>query len=372
MLIALNLAVALTVHVAWSAWLPSAGAAQKSIAPASEEERMIQVIAKASPAVVSILVQQEGQQTLTVTLGNGVEVEQEKRPLVEVGKGTGFIMSADGLIATNRHVAFSRSAILTVFLTDGRSFKARIVDIDPVNDLALIKIDAKNLPTLALEADDAYRLGQTTIAIGNALGKYANTVTRGVLSGVDRYVEAENNVTGGTERLEELLQTDAAINSGNSGGPLLNLDGKVIGMNTAVEHSGQGLGFAIPVSEIRKVVDSYRLYGAIARPRLGVRYFSITPEFQLERKLAYGYGALVGTDEPGEAVVLYNSPAASVGLRAGDIILEVNGKKLEGKMTLAKAVQSLRVGDTVTMKVARGEALLVLTTRLDAHPPYQP
>ncbi len=369
-LITLNLVVALTVHIAWSAWLPSAGAAQKATAPLSEEERMIQVIAKASPAVVSILVQQEGQQTLSVSIGDGVTVKEEKRPLVEVGKGTGFIISTDGLIATNRHVAFSRSAILTVFLTDGRSFKANVADIDPVNDLALIKIEAKNLPTLAFEADDTYRLGQTTIAIGNALGKYANTVTRGVLSGVDRYVEAENNVTGGTERLEELLQTDAAINSGNSGGPLLNLDGKVIGMNTAVEHGGQGLGFAIPVSEIRKVNDSYRVYGAIARPRLGVRYFSITPEFQLERKIAYSYGALVGTDEPGETVVLPNSPAASIGLRVGDIILEVNGKKLEGKMTLAKAVQALRVGDTVKMKVARGDASLILTTRLDAHPPF--
>ncbi|MFA5853766.1 MAG: trypsin-like peptidase domain-containing protein [Patescibacteria group bacterium] len=369
-LVSLNIAVALTVHVAWSAWLPSAGAAQKAIAPLSEEERMIQVIAKASPAVVSILVQQEGQQTLTVSIGDDIKVAAPTRPLVEVGKGTGFIVTADGLIATNRHVAYSRSAILTVFLSDGRSFKARVADIDPVNDLALLKIEAKNLPTLALEADDAYRLGQTTIAIGNALGKYANTVTRGILSGVNREVEAENNVTGATERLEELLQTDAAINSGNSGGPLLNLDGKVIGMNTAVEHSGQGLGFAIPVSEIRKVTDSYRVYGAIARPRLGVRYFPITPEFQLEHKLAYSYGAFIGTDEPGQAVVLPNSPAGAVGLMAGDIILDVNGKKLEGKMTLAKAIQLLRVGDAVKMSVARGDVLLVLTARLDAQPPY--
>lgn len=369
-LVSLNIAVALTVHVAWSAWLPSAGAAQKAVAPLSEEERMIQVIAKASPAVVSILVQEEGQQMLTVSIQGTEKKETISRPLVEVGKGTGFIVSSDGLIATNRHVAYSRSAILTVFLTDGRSFKAHVADIDPVNDLALLKIDAKNLPTIALEADDAYRLGQTTIAIGNALGKYANTVTRGVLSGVNREVEAENNVTGATERLEELLQTDAAINSGNSGGPLLNLDGKVIGMNTAVERSAQGLGFAIPVSEIRKVTDSYRLYGAIARPRLGVRYFPITPELQLERKLAYAYGALIGTDEPGQVAVLPNSPAAATGLMDGDIILEINGKKLEGKMTLAKAIQSLRVGDAVKIRVARGEVLLALTTRLDAQPPY--
>ncbi len=317
---------------------------------------MVRMIAKTSPAVVSILVEEEAR-------GNGVGN-------VQVGKGTGFIVNPNGLIATNRHVAYKRDAILTVFLPDGRSFKASVADIDPVNDLALLKIEAEKLPTLALEADDTYRLGQTTIAIGNALGKYANTVTRGILSGVNREVEASNNVTGATERLEELLQTDAAINSGNSGGPLLNLDGNVIGMNTAVETSARGLGFAIPVSEIRKVINSYHVYGAIARPRLGVRYYVITPELQLEEHLAYAYGALVGSDDPRDAVVLPGSPAAAAGLMDRDIILEVNGKKLEGKMTLAKIIQSLNVGDAVTMKVARSGETLLLTARLDAQPPY--
>jgi S1-C subfamily serine protease len=357
-LVSLNIAVALTVHVAWSAWLPSAGAAQKAVAPLSEEERMIQVIAKASPAVVSILVQEEGQQTLSVSIQGTEKKETISRPLVEVGKGTGFIVSSDGLIATNRHVAYSRSAILTVFLTDGRSFKAHVADIDPVN--VLLPLTRKTFNRF--EADDT--TAWTTMRWGMRSANRNTVTARGV------QVEAENNVTGATERLEELLQTDAAINSGNSGGPLLNLDGKVIGMNTAVERSAQGLGFAIPVSEIRKVTDSYRLYGAIARPRLGVRYFPITPELQLERKLAYAYGALIGTDEPGQVAVLPNSPAAATGLMDGDIILEINGKKLEGKMTLAKAIQSLRVGDAVKIRVARGEVLLALTTRLDAQPPY--
>ena len=290
--------------------------------------------------------------------------------LGEARRYTDHIYGYSHVFFASRHVASSRNAVLTVFLLDGRSFPARVADIDPVNDLALLKIDARNLPTIPLESDDAYRLGQTTIAIGNALGKYANTVTRGILSGVNREVEAENNVTGVTERLEELLQTDAAINSGNSGGPLLNLDGKVIGMNTAVEHGGQGLGFAIPVSEIRKVADSYRLYGAIARPRLGVRYVSVTPEIQIERHLEHAYGAFVATDDLGQSAVLPNSPASAIGLKEGDIILEINSKKLEGKMTLAKAIQSLRVGDVVNLVVARGSVRLALTVRLDAQPPY--
>lgn len=355
-LVLLNAFVAVSVHLAWSSLARPAGAAQKpAIAAAvSDEERLIRVIAAASPAVVSILVQQESQEAA----------------LVEVGKGTGFLIEADGLIVTNRHVAFDRQAVLTAILTDGRKFRASVIDIDPVNDLALLKIEGRGLPSLQLEADEKLRIGQTTVAIGNALGKYANTVTSGVLSGIERDLEASNNVTGGVERLEELLQTDAAINSGNSGGPLLNLEGKVIGVNTAVELGAQGLGFAIPVSEVRKVLASYRRYGAIARPRLGVRYFAVTPELVLERGLAYTYGALVGSDEPGETVILPNSPAAAAGLKDGDILLEVNGRKLEGKWTLAKAIQSLTVGDVVRLKVARGGVLLELKAQLDAHPPY--
>lgn len=355
-LLFLNMFLAVSVHVAWSSFVAPAGAAVKPVppAPVSEEERVIRTAANASPAVVSILVQDRGQQDA----------------LFEIGKGTGFLIDGGGLIVTNRHVAFEREAVLTVFLTDGRTFPARVIDIDPVNDLALVKIDAKGLPSLALEADDKLRLGQTTVAIGNALGKYANTVTSGILSGVGRDVEASNQVTGGLERLEELLQTDAAINNGNSGGPLLNLDGRVIGVNTAVEQDAQGLGFAIPVSEVRKIVASYRRYGAIARPRLGVRYFTITPELTLEKKLPYAYGALVGGEAPGDAVVLPNSPAAAAGLVEGDIILEINGRKLEGKWTLAKAIQSLAVGDVARLKIARAGSILEATATLDAHPPF--
>ena len=356
-LLALNAAVAVSVHFAWTAWPQTAGAAQKPVPPAaSEEDRLIRVIAKDSPAVVSILVQKSG----------------AAGELEEVGRGTGFLVQADGMIVTNRHVAGDRQATYTVFLSDERTFKASILDVDPVNDLALLKIEASGLPTLTLAADDAVHIGQTTIAIGNALGKYANTVTRGILSGLDRNLDATDGITGSSESLEELLQTDASINSGNSGGPLLNSSGEVIGVDTAVETYAQGLGFAIPVSEVRKVLDSYRRYGAIARPRFGVRYLTITPDLVKEKGLAFAYGALVDSGDPNEASVLPGSPAASAGLAQGDIILEVNGKKLEGKYTLAKAIQSKNVGDAVTLKVARDGALLTLVAQLDAFPPYAP
>lgn len=369
-LLVLNAAVAISVHVAWTAWPQTAGAAQKPVAPVpiSEEEQRIAVIAKDSPAVVSILVQK--QETIQPPPDASGQPQAPQTGLVEIGRGTGFLVGANGLIITNRHVAGDRAAAYTVFLSDDRTFKATIMDIDPVNDLAILKIDATGLPYLTLETNDNLRIGQTTIAIGNALGKYANTVTRGILSGLDRNLDATDGLTGTSEDLEELLQTDAAINAGNSGGPLLNLSGNVIGVNTAVESGAQGLGFAIPVSEVRKILASYGQFGSIARPRFGVRYLQITPELVQERSLAYDYGALVDSGDPGTEAVLPDSPAAKAGLHDGDIILEVNGKKLDDKYTLSKAIQSLNVGDVVTMQVARGTSLLTLSAQLDAFPPY--
>ncbi len=369
-LVGLNLIVAVAVHSAWTAWLPAADAAQKpsSTAVLDSEEQLIRMVAKASPAVVSILIEKRQQTAPGEEGGSGSSTDG----LAEVGRGTGFLVDPGGMIVTNRHVAGDRAAAYTVFLTDGRSFKADVVDIDPVNDLALLKIDANGLPTVPLAAADDVRIGQTTVAIGNALGKYANTVTRGILSGLGRDLDATDGLTGTSERLEELLQTDAAINAGNSGGPLLNSRGEVIGVDTAVENGAHGLGFAIPVSEVRKVLGSYARYGAIARPRFGVRYVAITPELVRERALPYTYGALVDADDPNDASVLPGSPAYAAGVRQGDIILEVDGKRLEGKRTLAKVIQSKEVGDAVTLKIARGGELLALSAQLDAFPPYAP
>jgi S1-C subfamily serine protease len=371
LLVASNLAVAGFGRLFWDVLSAPVTAAVKPVAPLTEEERLIQVISKASPAVVSILVQKEAPGAQIISFGGDGSIETQEAPpdYEEIGRGTGFLVRADGLIVTNRHVAGDRTAKITVFLTDERTFDAKIIDVDPVNDLSLLKIEGRGLPTLALQSDAKLRIGQTAIAIGNALGKYANTVTRGILSGVGRSIEASNPVVGGVERLEDILQTDAAINSGNSGGPLLDLEGKVIGVNTALEFGAQSLGFAIPVSEVRKVLESYARYGAIARPRLGVRYFTITPEVALEFKLAQQEGALVRADQPGETPIVPNSPAAAAGLIENDVIVEVNGRKLDGKWTLAKAIQALNVGDVATLKVLRHGEIFIIKAVLDAHPP---
>lgn len=327
----------------------------------ADEEMVIAAVEKNAPAVVSILVRQKA------VLG-----DDAPEIWVETGEGTGFLVSPDGLIVTNRHVVQDRAFRHTVFLDDGRQFEAGVIDIDPVNDLALLKIGGTGFAHAELVEDGAFRLGQTVIAIGNALGKFDNTVTRGILSGIGRSIEAADFATGRVEQLEGVLQTDAAVNSGNSGGPLIDLRGKVIGVNTAVERYAQGLGFAIPASEVRKVLSSYRAYGVIARPRLGIRYFAITPDLAELEGLAHSNGAWVRSGEQGETAVLPGSPAFEAGLKDGDIILAVDGEDVSGKRSLAGIIGDKKVGDRVTLKVARGGDILFLTASLDAHPPFRP
>ncbi len=365
---AMNLAIAVAVHFSWAG--PGAAAALKPVIPPAptEEERTIQVIAKTSPAVVSILIQ-KFEPSISVTLGPGGE-QSATDTLREVARGTGFLVSSDGMIVTNRHVARDRRAKYSVFLQDERQFDAKVLDIDPVNDLALLKIDGQGFPKLELAANDDPRIGQTVIAIGNALGKYTNTVTRGILSGVNRSLDANDDLNGGQEHLEDVLQTDAAINAGNSGGPLLNLQGKVIGVSTAIEQGAHGLGFAIPTSEVRKILDSYSKFRSIARPRFGVRYIAVTPDVVVQEKLNYNYGALVKSTQDGLPAVVPNTPAAAAGIREGDIILEVNGIALKGKETLTKAIQNFKVGDVIRLKIARGGEIFEVSASLEAYPPF--
>jgi len=367
----LNLVIATVVHLAWNTGHQSATAAPQTIAVVTEEEKVIQAVEKNSPAVVSILVKEEqdtGPQFQFDQFGN-VQRSDSQKEMVEVGRGTGFLVSSSGLIVTNRHVVVSRNAQHTVFLSDDRKFEATVLDIDPVNDLALMKIEGEGFPSVELETNDNFRIGQTVIAIGNALGRFDNTVTRGILSAVGRNIEATNFSTGAIEQLEEVLQTDAAINSGNSGGPLINLSGRVIGVNTAVEHDAQGLGFAIQASEVRNILASYASFGAIARPRLGVRYFAITADLAEKENLPYNDGAWVDSGEDGTTAVIPGGPGDIAGILDGDIILEVDGIALKGRLSLSKEIQAKNVGDRISLKIARNGTIVLLTATLDAHAP---
>ncbi len=272
---------------------------------------------------------------------------------IVVGGGSGFLVSSDGMILTNRHVVDDTDATYTVTLSDQRTFEALVLAKDPVHDMALIKIDAKDLPVVSLGDSDTLQIGQTVIAIGDALAEYHNTVTKGVISGVNRRVSAGNGL-GRSEIIEEAIQTDAAINPGNSGGPLLNLQGEVIGINTAVTDPARGqlIGFAIPVNQAKRMVESVEQYGRIVRPWLGVRYTLVTKDFAKRNQMDIDYGALiVRGDAPDLLAVIPGSPADKAGFQENDIILEINNERIDENNSLARVISELALDDTVTIKV---------------------
>ena len=334
------------------------------------ESEIVSVVQKASPAVVSIVVTKDlpvlekyyinpffnddffkqffGEDFFNFQIPQYRQKGTEKK---EVGGGTGFIISPDGYIVTNKHVVYDKKAEYTVLLNDERKFKAQVVARDPVYDVAVLKIKAANLPVLRLGNSDRLKVGQTVIAIGNALGEFRNTVSVGVVSGLSRSITASGPGIG-SERLVGVIQTDASINPGNSGGPLLNLKGEVVGINTAVVQGAQNIGFAIPINEVKSIIESVKRYGKIVRPWLGVRYMMINKEIAKENKLPVDYGALiVRGQKPGELAVIPGGPADKAGIEENDIILEINGRKLTEEYPLNIAISKFKPGDVITLKI---------------------
>ena len=336
---------------------PSVPASLLPVATVDEEEKIISLINKALPSVVNIV---------------GSKLDQNGNKEV-ITRGTGFVVDPKGLLLTNRHVVSQDNLTYTVFFSDGSKYLATILGRDPLNDLAIVQILGDKFPALPLANSDKIRIGQTVVAIGNSLGRYSNTVTKGIISGLGRSVAASDNITGQTETLDDVIQTDAAINLGNSGGPLLNSKGEVLGINTAIEQSGRGVGFAIPINDAKKVLESYSHFGRIVRPYLGVRYVTVTSDIQDEFKLSYDYGALINAGElaSGPAVVP-GSPAEKAGLKTGDVILGVNGVLVRGNITLLKLIQQKKPGDFITLLVARGKAVLNIEATIVELPAYKP
>ncbi|OGD65618.1 hypothetical protein A2215_03300 [Candidatus Berkelbacteria bacterium RIFOXYA2_FULL_43_10] len=304
-----------------------------------ESNAIIDATNKVSPSVVSILTTQVYQDIF------GRQYEAS-------GAGTGFILTSDGLIITNRHVVEDQNSKYKVISADGVTYDAEIKSVDTINDFAVIKIDAKNLPVVELGNSIDLSVGQWVVAVGNALGKYQNTVTVGVISAKNRQVTATDSSGGNSESLEGLLQTDAAINPGNSGGPLVNLKGQVIGINTAVASDAQGIGFAIPIDSVRSAIDSIKETGRIIRPYLGVRYVSVTKDIATQNNLSLDYGALVIRGNSfGQSAVVSGSPADKAGIKENDVILEVNGERIDSDHGLVSLIQEYNVGDKVDLKI---------------------
>ncbi|MDO8469672.1 MAG: trypsin-like peptidase domain-containing protein [bacterium] len=298
--------------------------------------------------------------------GNFTQPCQKGTKTQEVGGGSGFIVSADGLIVTNKHVVADTKAAYTVLTNDGKKFDATVVARDSAQDLAVLKIGTSGLKPVALGDSDTVKLGQTAIAIGNSLGEFRNTVSVGVISGLARTITA-SGASIGSETLQGVIQTDAAINPGNSGGPLLNLRGEVIGINTAVASGAQNVGFAIPINQAKRAIASVKQSGRIITPYLGVRYMNITEELAKKQKLTVVAGALVRGTEDGPGV-LPGSPAARGGVQAEDIITEVGGKKITPDQPLGSLIQRYNVGDTLTLTVRRGGQTITLSVTLSERP----
>ena len=331
-----------------------------------EQESTVRAIENTMPAVVNITVYQT-QPVTHIELGADGEKEQtEKEEKVEKGAGTGFIMSQDGYIITNKHVVATDKPDKTqyrVLLSSGKKYYAQLIDKDPLHDLAVLKIYDKDLPFVDIGNSEDLKVGGTVMAIGNALGEYQNTVTKGIISGKGRSLRA-SGPAGDTKNLTNVLQTDAEINLGNSGGPLVNLDGEVVGGNVAVDQRGSDIGFAIPIDDVKPVIDSIRKTGTIIRPQLGVRYIMLTPQIAREKEVGREWGALVTKGEDGESAVMQGSAADKAGLKAGDVIFEIDAVKIKGDNTLRSLVQRYDPGDMMGMKVQRGEKVFIRKVRL--------
>lgn len=319
-----------------------------------ESSAVIDVAKKVSPAVVSITTQ-------TVQPGIfGFGSTQSE------AAGTGMILTSDGLILTNNHVV-SGSTSVTVFTSDGKQYKGTVVAANSASDYAFVRISAKNLPTVTLGDSSAVQVGQQVVAIGNALGQFQNTVTEGIISGKGRPVQAADAGSSNIESLTDLFQTDAAINEGNSGGPLVNLDGQVIGIDTAIAGDAQNIGFAIPINEVKNAIDSVKSKGTIQQPYLGVRYIPITADFATANNLPVSDGAYV-TGNGDRLAVVPDSPADKAGVKDGDIITKIDGQKLDENHSLTSVVSQHKVGDNLTLTILRDGKTITLKATLAQAP----
>ncbi len=349
------------------------------------EEAIIATVKSASPSVVSIVIsknvpvyEQQFINPFGDIPGFNFQIPQQVQngtKYQEVGAGSGFIVSEDGLVLTNKHVVVDKTADYTVFTNDGKKYSAKVLARDPVQDLAIIKIQpAQKFPAIKIGDSDSIQIGQGAIAIGNALGEFRNTVSVGVISGLGRTISASGG-GGFSETLEDVIQTDAAINQGNSGGPLLNLKGEVVGINVARANGADSIGFAIPINVAKRDIDQIIATNKIVYPFLGVRYVLVDDAVKKKYNLSVDYGALLLRGDNGEVAVTKDSAADKAGLKEKDVILEFNGDPAsakatagEGKITkdnsMTKIIAKHNAGDTVILKVLRGAAELNITVTL--------
>ncbi len=312
-----------------------------------ESSAVTAVAEKVGPAVVQI--------TSSSQASNGFG-----STIPDTGVGSGIIYDSNGWILTNRHVV-AGSDKLVVKLKDDREFDGRIYGIDSLTDLAIVKVDATGLPAATLGNSDELKVGQLVVAIGSPLGTFTNSVTSGIVSAKGRQIQVEGGV------LSNLIQTDAAINPGNSGGPLIDAAGNVIGINTAVAQSANGIGFAIPMNIARPITAQALKGEKLTRPYVGVRFLTLDPQVAKEHDLSVSQGALID-GEQGQPAVVSGGPADKAGLKAGDVITKVNDTPIDGEHPLDAVLSQYAPGDTVTLDVLRSGAHQSIQVTLQTRP----
>lgn len=279
------------------------------------------------------------------------------------GGGSGFVVDAKGIIATNKHVISDPKLDYVVVTTDGRHLPATVISIDPLNDVALLKVQADDLIPVTFGDATKLEIGTYVLAIGNALGIFKNTVSLGIVSGLARSVSAQSEGKGPTHELRGLIQTDAAINPGNSGGPLVTLDGCVVGINAALINGAQNISLAIPVSTVMRDLQDLTKFGHIRRPYLGLRYVIVGPGFAEQLGSPVTSGAFVTGETPEDHGVVAGSPAEKCGLTDGDLITTCDGRLLNDEYTFQDVLESAQVGQTLELSVWReGKSRLVFVT----------
>lgn len=308
----------------------------------SEDKTVTDIVDKVSLAVLSV-----SEKSVSYDLLSG-PVSSES------SIGTGFAVSTD-LVITNKHVVPDATSSYVVVDNKGKRFTSVQIFRDPLNDLAIIKVAGADFAPLVLGDSDKIKVGQTVLAFGNALGQFSNSVTKGIISGLGRGITAQSGVFGQAESLDNVIQTDAALNPGNSGGPLVDLNGEAIGINVAISSQGENIGFAIPINKVKELVDNFKAHNKIVRPLLGVNYVMVNQALATERGLAVG--AFVSN-------VVAGSAAEEAGVKANDIVTEVDGVKVNDTSPLYKILNGKKVGDKVSLTIWRNGNIVRLSATL--------
>ncbi len=330
----------------------------------NENKRVVKTVRLVMPAVVSIVLSkslEELKKELPAGAKNksgSLQIPPEKidaRGMVQVGGGSGFIVEKSGIILTNKHVIAESGVSYTVFTNnEDESYEAEVLARDPLNDVAILKIKSeRRFPVVELGDSEKVELGQTVLAIGNALGIFKNTVSMGIISGLSRSVQAKSDSKAPLQELRGLIQTDAAINPGNSGGPLVDIHGRAVGINAAIVVGAQNINFAIPIKAAEKDLQDLKKYGRIRRPLLGLRYLMLNHDLSEKMGLSSDYGAYITRQNSAETAVIPDSPADKAGIFEQDIVLEWNGKKISSETTLQDFLDDCEVGEKVKLKILR-------------------